>query len=69
MQVDLLSVKEIPVQAVFQGSVADGYVQDPIELEYDALEISGPQDSGVPGGPCTGGAGADEPQQNRVAIP
>ena len=44
MQVDLLSVKEIPVQAVFQGSVADGYVQDPIELEYDTLEISGPQD-------------------------
>ena len=44
VQVDLLSVKEIPVQAVFQGSVADGYVQDPIELEYDTLEISGPQD-------------------------
>ena len=44
VQVDLLSVKEVPVQAVFQGSVADGYVQDPIELEYDTLEISGPQD-------------------------
>ncbi len=44
VQVDLLSVKEISVQAVFQGSVADGYVQDPIELEYDTLEISGPQD-------------------------
>ena len=44
VQVDLLSVKEIPVQAVFQGSVADGYVQDPIELEYDTLEISGPRD-------------------------
>lgn len=44
VQVDLLSVKEVPVQAVFQGSVADGYVQDSIELEYDTLEISGPQD-------------------------
>lgn len=44
VQVDLLSVKEVPVQAVFQGSVAEGYVQDPIELEYDTLEISGPQD-------------------------
>ena len=44
VKVDLLSVREIPVQAVFQGSVADGYVQDPIELEYDTLEISGPQD-------------------------
>lgn len=44
VKVDLLSVKEVAVQAVFQGSVADGYVQDPIELEYDTLEISGPQD-------------------------
>lgn len=42
--VDMLSTKEIEVRAVFQGDVAEGYMPDPIELENDSLEISGPKD-------------------------
>ncbi len=42
--VEMLATKEIEVRAVFQGDVAEGYMQEPIELEYDSLEISGPQD-------------------------
>ena len=40
--VDELSQREIPVQAVFQGDVAEGYSSDPISLEYSSLDISGP---------------------------
>lgn len=42
--VDKLSVKEIEVRAVLDGSIADGYMQEPIELEYESLSISGPQE-------------------------
>lgn len=42
--VDMLETKEIPVQAVFQGDVAEGYMPEAIELEEDTLWISGPQD-------------------------
>ena len=42
--VDKLAVKEIEVRAVLDGSVAEGYMQEPIELEYESLSISGPQD-------------------------
>lgn len=42
--VDKLTTKEVPVQAVFRGGVAEGYASDPIELEYDSLEVSGPAD-------------------------
>ncbi len=42
--VDELTTKEVSVQAVFQGDVAEGYSSDPIEVEYDSLEISGPTD-------------------------
>lgn len=42
--VDKLSVKEIEVRAVLDGSVAEGYMQEPIELEYESLSISGPQE-------------------------
>lgn len=42
--VDKLATKEVEVRAVFEGDVAEGYVQEAIELEYDSIEISGPKD-------------------------
>jgi YbbR domain-containing protein len=42
--VDELAEKEIKVRATFQGDVAENYISEPIELEYDTLEISGPQE-------------------------
>ncbi len=42
--VDKLATREIPVQAVFRGDVAEGYASDPIELENDSLDVSGPAD-------------------------
>lgn len=42
--VDKLTTKEVQVQAVFRGDVAEGYSSDPIELEYDSLTVSGPAD-------------------------
>jgi len=40
--VDEKSLREVPVRAVFKGDVAEGYSSDPISLEYDALNVSGP---------------------------
>lgn len=42
--VDKLETKEVEVQADFVGNVASGYVQEPIMLEYETVEISGPKD-------------------------
>lgn len=42
--VDKLYTKEVEIQAVFEGNVAEGYTQETIELEYETLEVSGPQD-------------------------
>jgi YbbR domain-containing protein len=42
--VDELAEKEINVRATFQGDVAENYISEPIELEYDTLDISGPQE-------------------------
>jgi hypothetical protein len=42
--VDKLDTNEVEVRAVFRGDVAEGYVQEPIKLEYDTIEISGPKD-------------------------
>jgi YbbR domain-containing protein len=42
--VDELAEKEIKVRATFQGDVAENYISEPIELEYDTLDISGPQE-------------------------
>jgi YbbR domain-containing protein len=42
--VDELAEKEINVRAAFQGEVAENYISEPIELEYDTLDISGPQE-------------------------
>lgn len=42
--VDKLSVKTIEVRATFNGDVAENYVPEPIKLEYDTIEISGPKD-------------------------
>lgn len=42
--VDKLSVKEIPVRAIFVGNVASDYVQEPIKPEYETIEISGPEE-------------------------
>ena len=42
--VDKLLTKEVPVQAVFQGTVAEDYTTEPIELEHESLVISGPRD-------------------------
>lgn len=42
--VDKLSTKTVEVQATFNGSVAEGYVPEPIKLEYETVEISGPKD-------------------------
>lgn len=42
--VDKLDTKEVEVQADFVGDVASGYVQEPIMLEYETVEISGPKE-------------------------
>ncbi len=42
--VDKLASKTVEVQAIFNGDVAEGYVADSIELEYDTIEVSGPKD-------------------------
>lgn len=44
IMVDKLDTKEVEVQAKFEGNVASGYVQEPIMLEYDTVEVSGPKD-------------------------
>lgn len=44
VKVDKLSVKEIVVEAVFEGDVASGYVSEPIKLEYETIEIRGPKE-------------------------
>lgn len=44
IMVDKLATKEVPVQAIFRGDIAEGYSSDPIELEYDSLTVSGPSD-------------------------
>ena len=42
--VDKLSTKAVQVHATFNGSVAEDYVPEPIKLEYETIEISGPKD-------------------------
>ena len=42
--VDRLSIREVEVQGVFQGDVAEGYAPEPIKLEYESIEIRGPKD-------------------------
>lgn len=44
IEVDKLATKEIELRGVFQGDVAEGYMPEAIELEYQSLTISGPQD-------------------------
>lgn len=44
LMVEKLAVKSIEVRARFEGEVAPGYLADPIEAQYDTLEISGPED-------------------------
>ena len=39
-----LDTKEVEVRATFLGDVASGYVQEPMMLEYETVEISGPKD-------------------------
>ena len=41
---DKLDTKEVEVRADFVGNVESGYVQEPIMLEYETVEISGPKE-------------------------
>ena len=45
VSVDKQETSEVEIRAIFQGDVAEGYTTEPIELEYDSLEISGPRES------------------------
>lgn len=42
--VDKLDTKAVEVRATFNGDVAEGYVPEPIKLEYETIEISGPKE-------------------------
>lgn len=42
--VDKLATKEVEVQGEFVGDIASGYVQEPMQLEYETVEISGPKE-------------------------
>ncbi len=44
-EVDKLSTKTVPVEGVFNGSVAEGYSAEPLEFEPNSVKISGPQSS------------------------
>lgn len=42
--VDKLAVKEVEVRGDFVGEVAKDYVMEPMQLEYDTVEVSGPKE-------------------------
>lgn len=45
LKVDELATRQVPVQASFEGAVAEGYMAEPIELDRETIEISGPQEA------------------------
>lgn len=44
IEVDKLETKSVEVRAVFNGDVAENYVPEPIKLEYETIDISGPKE-------------------------
>ena len=44
IQVEKLATKSVEVRAIFKGDVAEGYIQEAIELEFDSVQVSGPKD-------------------------
>lgn len=42
--VDELETAEVAVRAIFEGDVAEGYIQESIDVEYDTINVSGPKD-------------------------
>lgn len=44
IEVDKLETKSVEVRVVFNGDVAENYVPEPIKLEYETIDISGPKE-------------------------
>lgn len=44
IEVDKLETKAVEVRAVFNGDVAESYVPEPIKVEYETIDISGPKE-------------------------